>query len=464
MESTATPIASEPVEQPVRRTNISLLRRWTSFGTGVGVSIGPENLEVVLVEVKPSGIRVLDAIEMPRYRERPAAEWGAEFAAFLQKHKLKHLAAVVVLPAREVVSRTLTLAGVADRELASAVQYQLDGLHPFPEGEVAFSFARLPHAPGGAVALGIARTEAVNEYATFFEEAGIDVAAFTTPAAAYYSALRILQLPPEEHFLATRQREDRLEIYAESATHPLYFVELEQESSRAIAMTISQVRLPAGTEPRKLAAQLPFAESTQPYTPLAYAAALAAALPRQSLAVNLLPEERRRVTSRWRWAPTLALLILAAAVAIALAFFQEYENRKLIAELEAESQRLAPRLARVKELEVRRQAAQRKLESFSRFVQHPKDDLDSLREVTRIVPLTAWITRFELTRNSATMSGEIEQAGEILRLIDDSPLFANTEFTAPFGRGATGREVFQIRSQREKPKSAAPAAPAGGPR
>lgn len=447
------------VQEPTRRTDISLWRRWTSFGTGLGIAIEAERLEFVLVQVRPQGIRVLDALEVLRYRERPAAEWGAEYSAFLAKHKIKQVAALAVLPAREVISRTLSLAGVGDNELDAAVRYQLDGLHPFAEEEAASSFARLAEPNQETVAIGVARAAVINEYATFFEEAGVDLAGLAAPAAVYYSALRILQRPPQDEFLAVRERETSLELYAETKSNPLFFVELEQETSRAMAIAASQVRLPQDAGEGKLAAFLPVAESGHAVSPLAYAAALNAALPRQSLAINLLPVERRKAFSPWRWAPTLALLAAAVLVGVALYYFQDFSNRRLVAALDAESQKLTPRVTQVREAEAKRKAIQAKLDSLSEFTRLPQEDLDSLRELTRLVPASTWMSRVEMSRGSVTMMGETDQATELLKIIDDSPLFANTEFTAQVGRSANGREVFQIRTQREKPKAVA-AAPA----
>lgn len=460
MTPAETPLSSA-AQEPVRRIDIALWQRWTSFGSGIGIVIEPERLEFALVSVRPQGIQVLDSLEIQRYRERPAAEWGAEYAAFLAKHKIKHIAALAVLPAKEVISRTLAVAGVGDGELDGAVRYQLDGLHPFPEEEAAASFARLSEPNRETVAIGIARLDAINEYATFFEEAGVDLAGFGSPAAVYYSALRILQRPPHDEFLAIRERESSLEIYAETKTHPLYFVDLAQESSRAIAIAASQVRLPDNAAEGKLAAFLPLAESAQAVSPLAYAAALNSALPRQSLAVNLLPAERRKAFSPWRWAPTLGLFAAVLFTAVSLYYFQEFSNRRLIAALDAEAQALAPRVTQVRNAEAKRQAIQAKLDSLAEFSRQPREDLDSLRELTRLVPSSTWMNRMEMIRGSVTMMGETEQATELLKIIDDSPLFANTEFTAQVGRSANNREVFQIRTQREKPKPVvvAPVAP-----
>ena len=54
----------------------------------------------------------------------------------------------------------------------------------------------------------------------------------------------------------------------------------------------------------------------------------------------------------------------------------------------------------------------------------------------------------EMTRAAVTVSGESDQAAALLKIVDSSPLFANSEFTMPLVRVQTG-EIFRIRATRE---------------
>ncbi len=58
-------------------------RKWLAFGTGVGIEMGREDLIVTVVRLRPSGVRVLGELTIPRFREQPAAEWGEAYASFL---------------------------------------------------------------------------------------------------------------------------------------------------------------------------------------------------------------------------------------------------------------------------------------------------------------------------------------------------------------------------------------------
>lgn len=438
-------LASEIPHQAV----IPFFQKWRSFGTGLGVEVNPQDLEFTLTVVRPNGIRVVDSLTVPRYRERPAAEWGADVQALLQKHKISHISATVVLPAQDCISRSLGLPGVPNSEVASAVRYQLDGMHPYSEDEASHSFSRLAAPRQANFALAIARNSLIEDYATLFDEAGIAVAAFLTPAAAIYSALRILQMAPAEQFLAVHEDREGLLLFGETNTHPIYCVRFPLNSDRAIPAACSQIRLPEDAPVGRLAALLPQAERLELCSPISYAASLAGALPSQSLAINLLPVDRRKTSSPWRWVPTIVLLVLLMFLGLAFAYHQDFENRRLLSRLDAEIAKLQPKLNAVRALDSEIGAAQKKLQFLSTFASYPQQDLDSLRELTRLMPMTSFVARLDMTRTDINIVGEVDQAMELLKMLDSSPLFKDSEFSSAPGRNPLGKEVFQIRSKRE---------------
>ncbi len=447
MTSETPVLASEVPHKP----DISFIQKWRSIGTGLGVEVGPQNLEFALTIVRPNGICIIDALTIARYRERPAAEWGADFQAFLNKNKISHTSATVVLPMQDCISRSLPLPGVPNSEVASAIRYQLDGLHPFAEEEAAYSFSRLFPPRKTSFALSIARNAVIEDYATVFDEAGIAVAAFLTPAAAIYSALRILQVPPADQFLAIHEDSSGLIVYGETNTHPIYCVRFPDASARSISSASAQIRLPEDAPVARLASLLPLAERLEICSTLSYAASLVSALPSQSLSINLLPLDRRRTSSPWRWVPTFILLILLISLGLAFAYYQDYENQRLLTRLDAEISSLQPRLNSIRTLDSQILTAQQKLQFLTTFASYPQHDLDSLRELTRIMPMTSYVSRMDLTRTDIGISGEIDQSMELLKMLDSSPFFKESEFTSSPLRTQLGKEVFQIRAKRELP-------------
>ena len=165
------------------------LPKWLAFGTGIGLEVGKDDLRVSVARLRPSGPQPAGAAAIARYKERHAAEWGAEYGEFLRRHSAGHLAAVVLLPRRDVVVRLLSLPGVSKRDLPAAIALQVDTLHPFPEGEAVWDWSRLDST--GAVLVGITRRSTIERYAALFAEAGVKISGFTFSGAAFYSALRL---------------------------------------------------------------------------------------------------------------------------------------------------------------------------------------------------------------------------------------------------------------------------------
>ncbi|MBL8234137.1 MAG: hypothetical protein JNL98_36915 [Bryobacterales bacterium] len=429
------------------------LRSWLAFGTGVGIEIAGADLRVAVVRVRPSGIDVLGTLLIEHYQERPAAEWGNEYMAFLRQHGASHLSATVALPRREVIVRTIALPGVGSSEIEAALLLQVDTLHPYPEGEAAWSWAKLTDS--GSVLAGLARQSVIDRYAERFAEAGVKIASFSFSAALYYGALRLMATPPREGFAGLTETPNGVEVYGESTARPVYSATYLEPWERAAVLAISELRLTSAVQPRELVELIPpprrvpaaDAPLTRSHT-LAYLAALAAACPRLALPINLLPASMRVQSSRWIYVPTIILGVLLIAGLAALGMYSRYEDQKYLKALEAEIASLEPRAKMVSRLDSRTEQARKQVELLDRFQSRTKTDLEALREATKVIAPPAWLNTLELSRTAMVVAGEADQATGLLKALDSSPQFQGSEFLVPLSRmGNT--EVFRIRSARE---------------
>ena len=76
------------------------LGKLLAFGAGVGIEIRAKDLEIVAARVRPGRVNVLGRLVIEDYGSRPAAEWGADYAAFLRAAGIARLSATVLLPRR----------------------------------------------------------------------------------------------------------------------------------------------------------------------------------------------------------------------------------------------------------------------------------------------------------------------------------------------------------------------------
>jgi hypothetical protein len=68
--------------------------------------------------------------------------------------------------------------------------------------------------------------------------------------------------------------------------------------------------------------------------------------------------------------------------------------------------------------------------------------------LTKLLEPPAYLTSVELSRDSATLAGQAEQAAPLLKLLDDSSMFTGSKFTMQLARNGKF-EVFRIRCDRK---------------
>ena len=419
------------------------IKKWLAIGSGVGIQItgpkGAESLRISAVRVRPSGAQVRGGFTIEDFSHQPAAAWGADFAAFMARLGLRHVPAVVLLPRHDVIVRPLALPGVTAKDLDSAVRFQLDGLHPYSDEDVYFSWSRLPGT--STVLVAVARRDAVHRYAALFAEAGIKVGGFTCSAAAIYSAMRLFGPPLFPETLAWETSSGAVEVYGESASRPVFSAEFQTEPERAIALALAEMRANPAT------AATPLSSLLDADPPLPYAAAAVSACPRLCISLNLLPVDRRSFSSPLRWIPTAALSAVALLLAGAFAALPNYERRHYVTSLDAQISQVSELAARSNQLDKDIEAVRRRTRLLDGIHSRAKADMDILAELTKVITAPTWLNSMEISERQVVVGGETNQAEPLLKALDASPLFESSEFQGPPQRVGTGW-LFRIRTNR----------------
>ena len=437
---------------------ITEFRRWLAFGTGVAIEVRNEELHLTVVRVRPSQIGILGAATVTEYKTRPAGEWGGELLQFLRKLGFAHIAATILLPRQDVIVRQISLPGVSEADTEGAIALQIDGLHPFGEEDVYYSWGRLGKSHD--VLIGIARREVVDRYITLLAEAGVKVKAFTFSAAVLYSVQRLAGSGPRGGFLAVRSNADETELYGESEARPVFSAVLPPEEERAIASALSELRLQQDAEVLRVENLLPrpsiFPQSYDPDGPeygvnaLGFATAIVSACPWLGIDANMLPEEQRRGSSRVRLIPTFVLGAILLLLVGALAAQSRYEDRRYLNLLQGEVRKLEPQSRKVDSMDKQIAAARSRTQLLDEFRRRTKLDIDALSEITKIIAPPGWVNGLELDRTTIQFGGEAEQAATLLKLLDNSQYFAQSQFTMPISKQGVG-EAFRVKAARETP-------------
>jgi Tfp pilus assembly protein PilN len=116
--------------------------------------------------------------------------------------------------------------------------------------------------------------------------------------------------------------------------------------------------------------------------------------------------------------------------------------------IEAEIKRLEPPANKAGTLRQATESARRRILLLDSFRQRTRADLEALDALSKLIEPPAWLQSLEMDRDTVALAGEIEQAAPLLKLLDNSPYFRDSEFTGPTGRAGKS-ETFRLRTARE---------------
>ncbi len=161
--------------------------------------------------------------------------------------------------------------------------------------------------------------------------------------------------------------------------------------------------------------------------------------------VNLLPAAHKEAPPTFHLWANRALAAIASALLVAVVALPLVQKMEIASQLEEQVA-----LARGEALQadqVRKELQQLVDEEsaiFERRKQRPSG-IQVLDELTRLLPDSAWLNRFEMNDARVTIRGEAANASELVKLIESSGKFKSAAFEGAMTRDArTERERFTI--------------------
>ena len=245
---------------------------------------------------------------------------------------------------------------------------------------------------------------------------------------------------------------EKTEVYGESEARPVYSAEFSFAPERALAFARAELRLAPDYEAQPLADALADAgcapsPAAEGLSPLTYAAALAGSAPLAAQFANLLPKERRASSARRQYMLPVSLAAMALVAAlVCFVALPAVARRSYLKSLNEEIRMLEPAAQKAQTLDRQIAANRLKIASLDDFRRRTQADLDVLNELTRLLPPPVWTNTIEIYPDNVVISGEADQAATLLKQIDSSPLFQNSEQLSVNRSGTT--EQFRIRTMR----------------
>lgn len=450
--------------------------------SGIGIDISGADLRAICVKRRFSRVKIHDRLVIPDYRSRSPQECGALYADFVTRNGLQLPWTVVALPRSAVLLRSLSLPSAAEKELRSAVEFQIDSLHPFEEGDVYWDVSAVKSSSARIEApVVIAQKQYVDSAADWFRDAGIAVSQFTATATALAGALT-----PRISFtlLCVNLLADSAEVIGHANGAAVLSRDVGTRDPVAVARELermrSELRLPPESRPtvvvcghdaraflQSIPADAPFgaatarevfaaidgAESEIAEGAVALAAALMAVDHTGPFAINLLPVARRSYRSPWMYLPAYALSSLVVVLAVALALRGTIQDWQYLRYLDGQLATLQPQIRAAEAAQDQSRGSYDRLALLTGFRSSATVPLEILNELTAALPRDVWVEQMLFDGTTLTLAGYADSASHLLQVLAANSYFDSPQFLSPVRRMQEGKEAFRIgvRLRRSQP-------------
>jgi Tfp pilus assembly protein PilN len=146
-----------------------------------------------------------------------------------------------------------------------------------------------------------------------------------------------------------------------------------------------------------------------------------------------------------------------------LAAQSQWADNRYLALLQHEIRRHEPQVRQAGQIEKDIATSRARTQLLDDYRRRTKHDLDALAEVTKLIPPPGWVANLSMDRTSVNLVGEMDQAAELLKTLDNSPLFERSEFAMPITR-TQNADAFRVRMQRSVGLPPPAPKPGGGSR
>src|SRR5262249_43623993 len=156
------------------------------------------------------------------------------------------------------------------------------------------------------------------------------------------------------------------------------------------------------------------------------------------------PGQRYR-RNQLRLIPTYVLLVLTLLMGLLMLFREPYQAMVYASKLDVEIQAISPAIRELSVEEAELNRLSEKYRVLTNHFQSRDSNLDAIREISRILPQTAWLTSYSYQEGAISVSGFAPSAADVQKALEDSPLFKDVQFTNSVTRDASGKDRFAVK-------------------
>jgi Tfp pilus assembly protein PilN len=470
-----------------------------SLQSSLGIQFGRNYLRLVYLKKSLKEI-ALDAHSLIHFPPDLPAEdvdkyLSQEISGFLKEKNIGKENVWVALPRNEFLIRFISLPLSVEENLRDVIRYEMGKYLPFSEEDIYFDFLSLEREVETkklTVLLLAIKKPVLERYLSILENAGIAPFGLEVSATALSNFFLVGQNGSEEKPVAVvnierdgfevhcirhgmlhysratdfNAEEDHdqiaqinhellngfrvgcpLQVFGHGEGASTVFLSGDGTKDDFIARFASTREIPFETFPcDTISSRLNFSVSF----PLNLSAATGLALKglhKVPIDVNLLPTVLRKKIKKTGLHLSFSLVITLLVLTLIWGISSIVKERLQLRKVEKEIEALKPDVLAVQKTQKEAQDIAHKIESLNSIQQSEFSKLEIVKELSDILPSSVWITEFHYNKNELDLTGFAASASGLIAILDNSPLFHESEFTAPITRDMEGKESFRIKTK-----------------
>ena len=451
---------------------------------GVGVEISSNHLTIAYVKATPFNTKIrahavheLDAAS--RFDEKMEAV-GARVKDFLRQHRIGSVCIWVGLPAEMVIQTVIGLPSAAKENLAKALEYELPKYIPLAAEDIYFRYQILDEDRDKRQLKILVAAVKKKDLAPIIElrnqlDAGICGVESTATAginglkwaarsisekayALAYAADNTLHLGYFEdeqlQFMRTLDLKEDLmyqteQIFRESD----YAGTLSAESDSTAAIKVYCAGPDATADMLGILNQSPNLEfslldpdqsALEENSPIPGTGLALKSLQHVAIDINLFPEQFRKKPSVIGRYLMLALVVLMLITGMTWTGSHFLHQRIADRRVDRELNELSGEIQALEQVQSEMTALQEKIDYLDSLRQERIPALDFLKELTEILPDTAWLLGLSVEDNQVEIQGYADSSTQLIPQLEASALFSDAKFISVITKDRAGKEVFKI--------------------
>jgi Tfp pilus assembly protein PilN len=431
----------------------------------VGIEICGNDLRLAATRSQFGKLRLNAVHSIPGFTALSDEERKKALRTLIKNHRIPTGRVYLTVPREQGIVRQVDLPVEMAQKLADVVKIQVETLSPWPLEEIYWDFGQEAPKKGRkliTVTIAIVPRTMLDPWIEFFKSVGAPLSGATLSSLAYAHGASTLWKDTRVNLILHRE-ESSFEgvVVNQSRVAALSTPFGEGFDTRAfVERLLSVAKLPSAEGSRVLVCggSLDAAAAEEnPVLPLENARAQSAAdfgpvatalssIKGSAFSSNLIPRELRYRENQLKLIPTFVLVALAIFVGLMLLAREPYQLMAYASRLDGEIQRIAPAVSQVASQESELNGLSARSRAVASVLQSQDHNLEALRELTRLLPASAFLVSYAYQDGTVTVSGFAQSASEIQSLVENSPMFKGAEFTNSVTREANGKDRFSLKA------------------